>query len=129
MGAVSEEPTESLKRWARANGLDVSEYVHWDAVATRVSITDSAQDTYEIYARPNEQTSVAGQLAPSTRVVVGAVIAKRGSAKHRALRGERERFHFELQTTLGEVSASLDQILAHVKQWILEAGNRPIANG
>jgi hypothetical protein len=121
---MPQEPSDLLKSWARVKGLDVTEYEHWDATVTHVTVTDSGNDIYQIYARPRDAGSLLRSSSPSGKLVVGATITKRGSSKHRAFRRERERFRFELESTVEGLNSALDQALAKVRTWISEAGNR-----
>jgi hypothetical protein len=114
-------------QWAKARGLAVDTFDHWDETVQRAIVVDTAGDTYEVFAGPDPKDP---EYPSSRRVLVGAGLSKRGDRRYHALRQERARFQLAQLVVLAEVEAALEASFKQVELWISEAGhdiNSPVA--
>lgn len=117
-----------LSAWAVQRGLHVQQWEHWDAVATRALLVDSAGDVYQVYAGRIRDDNGALVTDKDRFAVVGAALVKRGNVKHQALRREVAKFSCRREVTPGELPSALDDALQTIRQWVAQAGHEWLAD-
>ena len=118
------EIDRALYEWASGHGLAVTVLDHWDAVAKRVAVVDSAGDVYEIYAgRATTESDNSSKQLQEDQAVVGASLVKRGSSKHLAFHRERAKFHVERRASVFELHIALNEALGAIQDWVARAGH------
>ena len=115
---------QALHEWASEHSLTVTVLEHWDVIAKRVAVVDSAGDVYEIYAgRATTESDSSSKQLQEDQAVVGASLVKRGSSKHLAFHRERAKFHFECQASAFELHLALNEALGAIQDWVARAGH------
>jgi hypothetical protein len=104
---------EQLEQWAIGRRLAFHTFEHWDALASRALLEDSAGDIYEFWAAPETLSGAR----------VGVTLVKRGSSKHHALRRERTHYSHNEDTPITRIPQALESCFAKARFWVEAAGH------
>lgn len=122
-GPAVDEIDVLLSAWAVQRGLQVQQWEHWDAVATRALLVDSAGDVYQVHAARVRDDKGALLTDEDRFAVVGAGLVKRGNVKYQAFRREVAKFSYRQEVAPGELPSALDEALQRIRQWVAQAGH------
>ena len=103
-----------LEQWAKTNGLRYETFEHWDETTGRVQLQDSGGDLYEFWVASDDTFGAKA----------GVSLVKRGAAKHRTFRREREEFSFVEHVPPSGVRPAIESCLVQVRRWVSAAGHQ-----